>query len=145
MSADTPVVSNFLRNIIDADLAANPLGWQWTAGCGADAAPYFRVFNPVLQAERFDPARTYLRRWLPELARLPDRWIHRPWQAPVDVLAQAGVTLGRTYPSPVVDLQASREAALLVRANRTTPDTGRSSRWTTPRKTSPGFLYLCLR
>ncbi len=81
-------------------------------GCGADAAPFFRIFNPVLQAERYDPQRNYLRRWLPELARLPDAWIHRPWQAPAGVLEAAGVALGSTYPEPVVDFPASRTAAL---------------------------------
>ena len=102
----------FWDTLVDADLASNTLGWQWTAGCGADAAPYFRIFNPVLQAERYDPQRVYLRRWLPELARLPDAWIHRPWQAPAAVLAAAGVALGSTYPEPIVDFPASRNAAL---------------------------------
>ena len=102
----------FWDTLVDADLASNTLGWQWTAGCGADAAPFFRIFNPVLQAERYDPERLYLRRWLPELASLPDAWIHRPWQAPAPILAAAGVALGRTYPHPVVDFPASRDAAL---------------------------------
>jgi deoxyribodipyrimidine photo-lyase len=102
----------FWDTLVDADLANNTLGWQWTAGCGADAAPYVRVFNPLLQTERFDPERAYLRRWLPELERLPDEWIHRPWQAPADVLSSAGVTLGTTYPAPVVDFRESRLAAL---------------------------------
>jgi len=102
----------FWDTLVDADLASNTLGWQWTAGCGADAAPYFRIFSPVLQAERFDPGRAYLRRWLPELARLPDRWIHQPWAAPPDVLAAAGVRLGQDYPQPVVDPRAGRTLAL---------------------------------
>ncbi|HEX6571663.1 MAG TPA: deoxyribodipyrimidine photo-lyase [Steroidobacteraceae bacterium] len=102
----------FWDTLVDADLANNTLGWQWTAGCGADAAPFFRIFNPVLQAERHDPQRLYLRRWLPELARLPDAWIHRPWQAPAHVLAAAGVTLGSTYPRPIVELATSRRDAL---------------------------------
>jgi len=102
----------FHDTLVDADLANNTLGWQWTAGCGADAAPYYRVFNPVLQAERFDPARAYLRRWLPELARLPDEWLHRPFAAPAAVCARAGVVLGVDYPAPVVDLAASRQRAL---------------------------------
>jgi deoxyribodipyrimidine photo-lyase len=102
----------FWDTLVDADLASNTLGWQWTAGCGADAAPFFRIFNPMLQAERFDPERAYLRRWLPELRRLPDAWIHRPWEAPPAVLSAAGVTLGRDYPLPVVDFRASRAAAL---------------------------------
>ena len=106
----------FWDTLVDADLAANTLGWQWTAGCGADAAPFFRIFNPVLQAERYDPARVYIRRWLPELTQLPDKWIQRPWEAPAAVLAQAGVTLGQTYPHPIVELPASRDAALAAYA-----------------------------
>ena len=102
----------FWDTLVDADLPNNTLGWQWTAGCGADAAPYFRIFNPMLQTERFDPDRAYLRRWLPELHRLPDSWIHRPWEAPQAVLAETGVALGRDYPRPVVDFRDSREAAL---------------------------------
>ncbi len=102
----------FWDTLVDASLANNTLGWQWTAGCGADAAPYFRIFNPVLQAERYDPARAYLRRWLPELARLPDSHIHRPWQAPPAMLAEAGVRLGVDYPAPIVNFPASRTAAL---------------------------------
>lgn len=102
----------FWDTLVDADLANNSLGWQWTAGCGADAAPYFRVFSPVLQAEKFDPGRRYIRRWVPELARLPDKWIHCPWAAPAAVLAEAGVRLGRDYPLPVVDPKGSRDEAL---------------------------------
>ena len=102
----------FWDTLVDADLANNTLGWQWTAGCGADAAPFFRIFNPMLQTERFDPERAYLRRWLPELARLPDKWIHCPWEAPAAVLAESGVDIGRTYPRPIVDFRESREAAL---------------------------------
>jgi deoxyribodipyrimidine photo-lyase len=102
----------FHDTLVDADLAANTLGWQWTAGCGADAAPYYRIFNPVLQSERFDPQRRYIRRWLPELSRLPDQWVHQPFNAPANVLAAAGVELGRNYPRPLVDLAASRNRAL---------------------------------
>jgi deoxyribodipyrimidine photo-lyase len=102
----------FHDTLLDADLANNTHGWQWTAGCGADAAPFYRIFNPVLQAERFDPGRAYLRAWLPELARLPDEWLHRPFAAPPAVLAAAGVALGADYPAPVVDLAASRARAL---------------------------------
>ncbi len=111
----------FWDTLVDADLANNTLGWQWTAGCGADAAPYYRIFNPVLQAERFDPDRRYLRRWVPELARLPDGWIHRPGDAPADILRKAGVDPGRTYPLPIVDLRASREQALAGYARIKTP------------------------
>jgi deoxyribodipyrimidine photo-lyase len=102
----------FWDTLVDADLANNTLGWQWTAGCGADAAPFFRIFNPVLQAERYDPHRVYLRRWIPELARLPDKWIHQPWKAPAAELQKAGVVLGETYPRPIVDLTGSRREAL---------------------------------
>lgn len=102
----------FWDTLCDADLANNTMGWQWTAGCGADAAPYFRIFNPVLQSRRFDPAGAYLRRWLPELARLPDADLHAPWQAEPAVLAAAGVRLGRDYPRPVVDFPRSRDEAL---------------------------------
>ena len=102
----------FWDTLVDADLANNTLGWQWTAGCGADAAPYFRIFNPVLQGQRFDPHGTYVARWVPELSRLPTKHIHAPWDAPASALAAAGVALGRDYPEPIVDLQASRVRAL---------------------------------
>jgi deoxyribodipyrimidine photo-lyase len=102
----------FWDTLVDADLANNTLGWQWTAGCGADAAPYYRVFNPALQAEKFDPERRYIRQWIPELAALPDKWIHRPWAAPDEVLAAAGVELDQTYPAPIVDPRGSRDEAL---------------------------------
>ncbi len=102
----------FWDTLVDADLASNTLGWQWTAGCGADAAPYYRVFNPVLQAEKFDPKRDYIRRWVPELARLPDKWVACPWAAPPEVLVAAGVVPGRDYPEPIVDPRGSRDEAL---------------------------------
>ncbi|MGF1548631.1 MAG: cryptochrome/photolyase family protein [Thiotrichales bacterium] len=102
----------FWDTLVDADLASNTLGWQWTAGCGADAAPYFRVFNPVLQGEKFDPQGDYVRRWVPELARLPTRYLHQPWTADRATLSAAGITLGVDYPRPITDLKASREAAL---------------------------------
>ncbi|BDV35152.1 cryptochrome/photolyase family protein [Methylocystis iwaonis] len=102
----------FWDTLVDADLANNSGNWQWVAGCGADAAPYFRVFNPVLQGEKFDPDGAYVRRFVPELAGLESRWIHRPWEAPAHVLAAAGVTLGETYPFPIVDHAAARARAL---------------------------------
>jgi deoxyribodipyrimidine photo-lyase len=102
----------FWDTLVDADLANNTLGWQWTAGCGADAAPFFRIFNPVSQGEKFDPQGSYVRRWVPELARLPAAWIHQPWGAPAAGLAAAGVELGRTYPRPIVSHLVSREVAL---------------------------------
>jgi deoxyribodipyrimidine photo-lyase len=104
----------FWDTLVDADLAQNTLGWQWTAGCGADAAPYFRVFNPVTQGEKFDPQGAYVRQWCPELKQLPDRWLHKPWLAPAEVLAQARVRLGRDYPEPIVSHVIAREVALEV-------------------------------
>lgn len=98
--------------LVDADLANNAASWQWIAGCGADAAPYFRIFNPVGQGEKFDADGAYVRRWCPELAKLPDDLIHRPWEAPPLELAEAGVTLGKTYPHPIVDHKAARDRAL---------------------------------
>nr|WP_218044369.1 deoxyribodipyrimidine photo-lyase [Kiloniella laminariae] len=102
----------FWDTLVDADLANNAASWQWVAGCGADAAPYFRIFNPVLQGERFDPEGSYIKRWLPELARLPAKYIHAPWQAPASVLKQADITLGKDYPHPIVDHSAARNRAL---------------------------------
>ena len=102
----------FWDTLVDADLANNSAGWQWVAGCGADAAPYFRIFNTVAQGEKFDPAGDYVRRFVPELAGLPDRWIHRPWQASPGALEAAGVRLGETYPRPIVDHVEARRAAL---------------------------------
>ncbi len=102
----------FWDTLVDADLASNAASWQWVAGSGADAAPYFRIFNPVLQGQKFDPDGTYVRRFLPELAALPDRWVHAPWTAPAAVLAQAGVRIGHSTPAPIVDLAAGRARAL---------------------------------
>jgi deoxyribodipyrimidine photo-lyase len=102
----------FWDTLVDADLANNTMGWQWVAGCGADAAPYFRVFNPVRQGERFDPDGSYVRNWVPELTTLPAKWIHQPWAAPDKVMAEAGIQLGKDYPLPLVDLAESRQNAL---------------------------------
>jgi len=102
----------FWDTLVDADLAQNTLGWQWTAGCGADAAPYFRVFNPISQGKKFDPQGGYVRKWCPELAKLPDEWLHRPWETPADLLAGASVQLDRTYPCPIVSHAIAREVAL---------------------------------
>ncbi|MCC2657391.1 MAG: deoxyribodipyrimidine photo-lyase [Panacagrimonas sp.] len=102
----------FWDTLVDASLANNTMGWQWTAGCGADASPFYRIFNPVLQSGKFDAPGVYLRRWVPELARLPDAAIHAPWQADAAVLSKAGLTLGRDYPQPIVDLASSRARAL---------------------------------
>ncbi len=102
----------FWDTLVDADIASNVGGWQWVAGSGADAAPYFRVFNPVLQGERFDPDGDYVRRWAPELARLSNAHIHAPWKADDETLRTAGVRLGETYPTPIVDHSWARDRAL---------------------------------
>ncbi len=98
--------------LVDADLANNSASWQWIAGCGADAAPYFRIFNPVLQGEKFDAQGHYTRHYLPELKNLPEKYLFKPWEAPEDILKSAGVSLGENYPFPIVDLKRSREEAL---------------------------------
>lgn len=98
--------------LVDGDVANNPASWQWVAGCGLDAAPYFRIFNPVTQGERFDETGDYVRKWLPELKDMPDKWVHDPASAPDFVLREAGVSIGTTYPRPLVDLKASRQRAL---------------------------------
>ena len=102
----------FWDTLVDGDLANNTMGWQWAAGSGADAQPFFRIFNPVSQGKRYDPEGVYVRRWVPELKALPDRYLHQPWQAPADVLKKAGVVLGQTYPAPLVDHRFARERAL---------------------------------
>lgn len=112
----------FWDTLVDADLASNAASWQWVAGSGADAAPYFRIFNPVTQGVKFDPDGVYIRQWVPELARLPAPLIHEPWTAPALVLRQAGVELGKTYPSPIVDHAEARGRALAafaeIKANK---------------------------
>ncbi|MEX2044780.1 MAG: FAD-binding domain-containing protein, partial [Opitutus sp.] len=104
----------FWDTLVDADLSNNTLGWQWSAGCGADAAPYFRIFAPVLQGRKFDPDGAYVRRWLPELAGIPPKHIHAPWEAEESVLQRAGVKLGRDYPRPIVNHATARADALLA-------------------------------
>lgn len=98
--------------LFDADLGNNSAGWQWIAGCGADAAPYFRIFNPVTQGERFDGAGEYTRKYVPELTKLPDKYLFCPWEAPDDILQKSGIVLGKTYPMPIVDVKKSRDIAL---------------------------------
>jgi deoxyribodipyrimidine photo-lyase len=98
----------FWDTLVDADLANNTMGWQWSAGCGVDAAPYFRIFNPVIQGEKFDPEGDYVRRWIPELARVPNQWIHKPWEAPAP--------LAKNYPKPIVEHAAARKRALAALA-----------------------------
>jgi deoxyribodipyrimidine photo-lyase len=103
---------HFWETLVDADLANNTMGWQWVSGCGADAAPYFRVFNPVIQGRRYDPDGDYVRRWVPELSGLPHKYIHAPWEAPASLLRASGVKPGSNYPTPVVDHSSARTRAL---------------------------------
>ncbi|MEY3017779.1 MAG: hypothetical protein RL336_914 [Pseudomonadota bacterium] len=102
----------FWDTLFDADLASNSASWQWVAGCGADAAPYFRIFNPITQGEKFDPEGDYTRRWVPELKDVPKKYLYQPWEAPPMLLKAAGVELGVDYPLPIVEVKASRERAL---------------------------------
>ncbi|MCY1668726.1 cryptochrome/photolyase family protein [Rhizobium sp. SL86] len=113
----------FRDTLVDADPASNAANWQWVAGSGADASPFFRVFNPILQGEKFDPDGDYVRRFVPELAKLPNKYIHKPFDAPLEVLHRAGVKLGTTYPRPIVDHGIARDEALAAYAHVT----GRSS------------------
>ena len=102
----------FWDTLVDADLANNTLGWQWAGGCGADAAPYFRIFNPMTQGEKFDAEGDYVKQWCPELKDVPKKYIHKPWECPPLELQAAGVTLGEDYPPPIVDHKEARERAL---------------------------------
>lgn len=102
----------FFDKLVDADLASNSASWQWVAGCGADAAPYFRVFNPITQGHKFDPDGEYVRKFVPELAKLPNNYIFNPWEAPSGILKECGIELGSTYPAPIVDIKKSRDVAL---------------------------------
>ncbi len=106
--------AHFMKYLTDGDWASNDLGWQWSAGCGVDAQPWFRVFNPVTQGERFDADGAYVRRYVPELAKMPARWLHQPWDAPPAELAKAGVELGRSYPLPIVEHAFARGRFLSV-------------------------------
>lgn len=102
----------FWDTLVDGDPANNAASWQWVAGCGADAAPYFRVFNPILQGRKFDTKGEYVRRFVPELAGLPDKYLHSPWEAPEETLEQSGIRLGETYPRPIIEHERGRERAL---------------------------------
>lgn len=104
----------FWDTLVDVDLANNSAGWQWIAGCGADAAPYFRIFNPVIQGQKFDPQGSYVRQFVPEIAALPNKFLFNPWEAPPALLEEAHIELGTTYPRPCVDLKHSRQEALVA-------------------------------
>jgi deoxyribodipyrimidine photo-lyase len=108
--------AHYMKYLTDGDWASNNAGWQWSAGCGCDAQPYFRIFNPMSQGDRFDPEGDYVRRWVPELARMPARYIHRPSEAPHDVLRAAGVRLDENYPRPIVEHRFARERFLTTAA-----------------------------
>jgi deoxyribodipyrimidine photo-lyase len=125
----------FADHLIDFDLAANNGGWQWASSSGCDAQPYFRIFNPVTQSEKFDPQGRFIRRYLPQLAGLPDAAIHAPWQARELELAAAGVELGNTYPRPVVDHAEARERTLQRYAvvKKTAPPRSTAARVAAPR------------
>ncbi|MBX9805542.1 MAG: DNA photolyase family protein [Alphaproteobacteria bacterium] len=104
----------FWDTLVDADEASNAMNWQWVTGCGVDAAPFFRIFNPVLQGEKFDPEGNYIRKWLPELKALPNSYIHKPWLAPSHILQYSSIQLNKTYPSPIVDHKLRRQKALMA-------------------------------
>jgi deoxyribodipyrimidine photo-lyase len=101
-----------MRHLLDGDPAANNGGWQWTAGVGTDAAPYFRVFNPTLQGEKADPRGAFVRRWVPELARVPQKYVHEPWKVPEDAQRAAACVIGEDYPAPIVDHGQARARAV---------------------------------
>jgi deoxyribodipyrimidine photo-lyase len=104
----------FMQHLLDGDPASNNGGWQWTAGTGTDAAPYFRIFNPTLQGVKFDPSGAFIRRWLPELVHVPDEFIHEPWKMPLAVQRQAGCLLGEDYPHPIIDHTWARQRLLVA-------------------------------
>jgi deoxyribodipyrimidine photo-lyase len=101
-----------MQHLLDGDPAANNGGWQWTAGTGTDAAPYFRIFNPVMQGKKFDPYGMYVRRWVPELSEVPDSFIHTPWEMPTNIQVKAGCVIGENYPTPMVDHAIARQRVL---------------------------------
>jgi deoxyribodipyrimidine photo-lyase len=103
-----------METLVDADLASNSMNWQWVSGSGPDAAPYFRIFNPILQSEKFDKNGDYIRKFVPELKKLNSKWIHAPWLAPPEVLKALNITLGKDYPYPLVDHSEARDKALSI-------------------------------
>jgi deoxyribodipyrimidine photo-lyase len=115
--------AHYMKYLTDGDWANNDAGWQWSAGCGCDAQPYFRIFNPVTQGEKFDPDGDYVRRWVPELQRMPAKYIHSPWEAPESVLRDSDVRLDETYPRPIVDHREARQRFLEVATRHLKRDT----------------------
>jgi deoxyribodipyrimidine photo-lyase len=103
---------HFMQHLVDGDLASNNGGWQWTAGVGTDAAPYFRIFNPVLQSKKFDPAGQYIRRWLPQLTNVPHKYIHEPATMPLALQKEIGCIIGQQYPAPIIDHKQARQRTL---------------------------------
>ena len=106
--------AHFMQHLLDGEPACNNGGWQWVAGTGTDAAPYFRIFNPVLQGRKHDPHGDFVRRWLPELGDVPGRFVHTPWKMPADVQRRSGCNIGRDYPAPLVDHKLARERTLVA-------------------------------
>jgi deoxyribodipyrimidine photo-lyase len=119
----------FMQHLIDGDPAANNGGWQWTAGTGADAAPYFRIFNPVSQGQKHDPQGVYICRWLPELDRVPEAFLHEPWKMPLEVQKAAGCVIGKDYPMPIVDHAERRERVMQAYRNKANDPVGQSARY----------------
>jgi deoxyribodipyrimidine photo-lyase len=107
----------FMQNLIDGDAACNNGGWQWSAGSGTDAAPFFRIFNPILQAKKYDPGGDYVRKWVPEVARLPNIYLHEPWTLPYDLQTKYNFAPGKQFPLPIIDHQLARERALTAFRN----------------------------
>ena len=103
--------------LVDGDPASNNGGWQWTAGTGTDAAPYFRIFNPISQSVKFDPQGSYIRRWLPELGKVPNEYVHEPWKMPTDLQGRIGCRIGVDYPEPIIDHNWARQRVLNVYGN----------------------------
>jgi deoxyribodipyrimidine photo-lyase len=102
----------FMQHLVDGDPAANNGGWQWTAGTGTDAAPYFRIFNPISQSQKFDPHGKFIRHWLPELENVPDEFIHNPWKMPYEIQKGCACQIGKDYPNPIIDHSWARQRAL---------------------------------
>jgi deoxyribodipyrimidine photo-lyase len=120
--------AHYMRHLTDGDWASNDMGWQWAAGCGCDAQPYFRVFNPISQGRKFDPDGDYVRRWIPELARMPSKHIHAPWEAPPQIVAEAGIELGVDYPHPIIDHAEARSRYLAAATNHLKKEEKRGAR-----------------